>query len=165
LFNIDTAKTAKVEQNFKYGDSMAEKKQVTANLKMKIPAGKASAAPPVGSTLGQYGVNMMDFITPFNEQTKELGNVTVTAHIAIFSDRSMEFRVVTQATDDQIRAKLGIQKGSGKPNSEKISKKLTRSDLKEIAEEKSKDMNTDDVEAVMKMVAGTARSMGVEIQD
>ena len=77
----------------------------------------------------------------------------------------MEFRVVTQATDDQIRAKLGIQKGSGKPNSEKISKKLTRSDLKEIAEEKSKDMNTDDVEAVMKMVAGTARSMGVEIQD
>jgi large subunit ribosomal protein L11 len=140
---------------------MAEKK-VTANLKMKIPAGKASAGPPVGSTLGQYGVNMMDFVTPFNDQTKEMRG-TVTAHIAIYEDRSMSFRVVAQPTDDLIRQELGIQKGSGKPNSEKLDKKLSDAQLTKIAEEKIKDMNTDDVEAVKKMVAGTARSMGVEI--
>lgn len=138
-------------------------KQVKANLKMKIPAGKASAAPPVGSTLGQYGVNMMDFIQPFNDATKEMRG-TVTAHIIIYDDRSMDFRVVSQPTDDLIRQKLGIQKGSGKPNSEKITKKLSGADLAAVAEEKAKDMNTDDVEAVKKMVAGTARSMGVEVE-
>lgn len=142
---------------------MADTKQVKANLKMRIPAGKASAAPPVGSTLGQYGVNMMDFITPFNEQTKEMKGI-LTAHITIYDDRSMDFRVVSEAVDEQIRAKLGIQKGSGKPNTEKIAKKLSDADLTAIAENKAKDMNTDDVEAVKKMVAGTARSMGVEIE-
>src|SRR3990167_6715064 len=137
-------------------------KQVTANLKMKIRAGKASPAPPVGSILGQYGVNMMDFINPFNEQTKELKG-TVTAHITIYDDRTMDFRVVSQPTDDLIRARLGIEKGSGVPNREKIEKKLSNAQLTEIAEEKAKDMNTDDIEAVKKIVAGTARSMGVEI--
>jgi large subunit ribosomal protein L11 len=141
---------------------MAEKK-ITANLKMKIPAGKASAGPPVGSTLGQYGVNMMDFVNPFNEQTREMKG-TVTAHITIFEDRTMAFRVVSEPTDDLIRQKLGIQKGSGKPNSEKLDKKLSDADLTAIAEVKAKDMNTDDIPAVKKMVAGTARSMGVEIQ-
>lgn len=141
---------------------MADKK-ITANLKMRIPAGKASAAPPVGSTLGQYGVNMMDFITPFNEATKELRGV-LTAHITIYDDRSMDFRYVTAATDEQIREKLGVKKGSGRPNTEKLDKKLSDKDLTEIAENKARDMNTDDVEAVKKMVAGTARSMGVEVE-
>ena len=139
-------------------------KVVKANLKMKIKAGQASAAPPVGSTLGQYGVNMMDFINPFNEATKDQMGKTVTAHITIFDDRSMAFRVVGEATDDRIRAALGIQKGSGRPNSEKVSKKLSQAQLQQIAEDKAKDMNTDDVEAVKKMVAGTARSMGVEVE-
>lgn len=130
---------------------------------MRIPAGKASAAPPVGSTLGQYGVNMMDFITPFNETTKDLRG-TLTAHITIYDDRSMDFRYVTSATDEQIREKLGIQKGSGRPNTEKVDKKLSDKALTEIAENKARDMNTDDIEAVKKMVAGTARSMGVEIE-
>lgn len=138
-------------------------KKVTANLKMKIPAGKASAGPPVGSTLGQYGVNMMDFVNPFNEQTREMKG-TVTAHITIFEDRTMDFRVVAQPTDDLIREKLGIQKGSGKPNSEKLDKKLTDAQLTEIAEIKANDMNTDRIDSVKKMVAGTARSMGVEIE-
>lgn len=142
---------------------MAEKK-IKANLKMKIRAGQASAAPPVGSTLGQHGVNMMDFINPFNDATKEMQGQLVTAHITVFEDRTMAFRVVGAPTDDLIRAKLGIQKGSGKPNSEKISKKLSQSVLAEIAEGKAKDMNTDDIEAVKKMVAGTARSMGVEVE-
>src|SRR5437588_484809 len=105
-------------------------KVVKANLKMKIPAGKASAAPPVGSTLGQYGVNMMDFIQPFNDATKEMRGV-VTAHITIFDDRSLAFRVVSEPTDDLIRAKLGIQKGSGKPNSEKLPEKLSQQALQE----------------------------------
>jgi large subunit ribosomal protein L11 len=139
-------------------------KAVKANLKMKIKAGQASAAPPVGSTLGQYGVNMMDFINPFNDATRDMMGKTVTAHITIYDDRSMDFRVVAEPTDDRIRAALGIQKGSGRPNSEKVSKKLTQAQLRQIAEEKAADMNADDVEAIMKMVAGTARSMGVEVE-
>lgn len=139
-------------------------KEIKANLKMKIRGGQASAAPPVGSTLGQYGVNMMDFIQPFNDATKEMQGKEVTAHITIYDDRSMDFRVVGWPTDERIKAELGIQKGSGRPNSEKIAKKLTDAQLTKIAEEKAADMNADDVEAIKKMVAGTARSMGVEIE-
>lgn len=137
-------------------------KKVTANLKMKIPAGKATPAPPVGSILGQYGVNTQDFINPFNEQTKDMKG-DITAHVTIYDDRSMSFRLVGQPTDDLIREKLGIEKGSGVPNREKVEKKLSDVQLTEIAEVKARDMNTDDIEAVKKMVAGTARSMGVEI--
>ncbi len=139
-------------------------KAVKANLKMKIPAGRASAAPPVGSTLGQHGVNMMDFINPFNDATKDMQGQTVTVHITIFEDRTMSWRVVSLPTDDRIRAALGIKKGSGKPNSEKIAQKLNQEQLQKIAEEKAIDMNADDVEAIKKMVAGTARSMGVEVE-
>lgn len=139
-------------------------KKVVANLKLKIKAGQASAGPPVGSTLGQYGVNMMDFINPFNDQTRELNGQDLTVHIAIYEDKTMSFRYVGQPTDDLIRNKLSIEKGSGKPNSEKISKKLTNQDLEDIANQKMVDMNSDDLEAVKKMVAGTARSMGVEIE-
>lgn len=139
-------------------------KAVKANLKMKIRAGQASAAPPVGSTLGQYGVNMMDFIQPFNDATKDMQGAEVTAHITIYDDRTMDFRVVGMPTDDRIRKELGIQKGSGRPNTEKVPKKLTDAQLTKIAEEKAADMNADDVEAIKKMVAGTARSMGVEIE-
>jgi len=138
-------------------------KEVKANLKMKIKGGQASAAPPVGSTLGQYGVNMMDFIQPFNESTKDMMGQMLTAHITIYDDRSMSFRVVSLPTDDQIRSELGINKGSSRPNSEKIPKKLSQIQLTKIAQNKARDMNTDDVEAIKKMVAGTARSMGVEV--
>lgn len=139
-------------------------KQVRANLKMKIRGGQASAAPPVGSTLGQYGVNMMDFINPFNEQTKDMMGQTVTVHLTVYDDRTMNWRVVSTPTDDLIRATLKIDKGSGRPNAEKISKKLSDAQLTQIAETKARDMNTDDIPAVKKMVAGTARSMGVEIE-
>ena len=139
-------------------------KAVKANLKMKIRAGQASAAPPVGSSLGQHGVNMMDFINPFNDQTKEMQGQMVTVHITIFDDRTMSWRIVGEPTDDKIRKALGIDKGSGRPNSEKVSKKLTDAMLTKIAEEKAADMNTDDVPAVKKMVVGTARSMGVEVE-
>ena len=139
-------------------------KTVKARLKLKIPAGRATAAPPVGSTLGQYGVNMMDFINPFNEATREMQGETVSVHITIYEDRSMDFHVVSMPTDDRIRAELGINKGSGRPNSEKIPKKLSQAQLTKIAEAKAHDMNTEDTEAVKKMVAGTARSMGVELE-
>jgi large subunit ribosomal protein L11 len=106
---------------------------------------------------------MMDFINPFNEATKDMQGAIVTAHITVYDDRTMNFRVVGAPTDDLIRGALGIQKGSGKPNSEKVAKKLTDEQLTKIAESKAHDMNTDDIPAVKKMVAGTARSMGVEI--
>jgi len=139
-------------------------KPVKANLKMKIKGGQASAAPPVGSSLGQHGVNMMDFINPFNESTKDRMGQNLTVHITIYEDRSMDWRIVGTPTDDLIRAKLSIDKGSGRPNTEKVSKKLNDTQLTEIAEAKAADMNTDDIPAVKKMVAGTARSMGVEIE-
>lgn len=139
-------------------------KAVKANLKMKLKGGQASAAPPVGSSLGQHGVNMMDFIGPFNDQTKDQMGQDVTVHITVFEDRTMSWRVVGTPTDIRIMKTLGINKGSGKPNTEKISKKLTDAQLTQIAEEKAADMNADDIDAIKKMVAGTARSMGVEIE-
>ena len=138
---------------------------ITATLKMKLRGGQASAAPPVGSTLGQYGVNMMDFITPFNDQTKDIMGQDITVHIFIHEDKSMTWRVVGTPTDDLIRKALGVQKGSGRPNAEKLDKKLTQAQLTEIAEAKASDMNTDRIESVKRMVAGTARSMGVEIEE
>ena len=145
---------------------MAKKKTVkeVGVIKMKLPGGGASAAPPVGSTLGQYGVNMMDFIGPFNDQTKDMKGQTVTAHITIFDDKSMKWRVVGEPTDDLIRKAAGIKKGSGRPHDEKVAK-LTKTQIQEIAETKIGDMNAaGDLQAAMKQVAGTARSMGVETE-
>lgn len=139
-------------------------KPVKANLKMKIKGGQASAAPPVGSTLGQHGVNMMDFIGPFNDATKDRMGQDLTVHITIYEDRTMDWRFVGTPTDDLIRKTLGVPKGSGRPNTEKLGKKLSDAQLTEIAETKAGDMNTDDIAAVKKMVAGTARSMGVEVE-
>jgi len=132
---------------------------------MKIRGGQASAAPPVGSTLGQYGVNMMDFINPFNEQTKDRMGQMMTVHITVYDDRTMNWRVIGTPADELILAALQLDKGSGRPNSEKLEKKLSKSQLTQIAETKAADMNTDDIEAVKKMIAGTARSMGIEITD
>ncbi len=143
---------------------MATKKPVRANLKMKIKGGQASAGPPVGSTLGQYGVNMMDFVNPFNEATKDRMGQTVTVHITVYADRTMAWRVVGTPTDELILATLKVDKGSGEPNKTKVTKKLSDAQVTEIAQTKATDMNTDDIDAVKKMVAGTARSMGVEVE-
>lgn len=139
-------------------------KPVKANLKMKLRGGQASAGPPVGSTLGQYGVSMMDFVNPFNEETKDRQGQVLTVHITIYEDRSMSWRVVGTPTDELILSALKVDKGSGEPNKEKLDKKLSDSKLTEIAQTKAADMNTDDILAVKKTVAGTARSMGVEIE-
>ena len=138
-------------------------KQVTANLKLRIPAGKASAGPPVGSTLGQYGLNMMDFINPFNEQTKDMMGADVIVHMRIYDDRSFDFTVIGEPADDLIRKAAGIQKGSAESHKDKVGK-ITDAQLTEIAEKKMSVLNANDIEGAKKVIAGTARSMGVEIE-
>lgn len=138
-------------------------KKITANLKLRIPAGRASAGPPVGSTLGQYGLNMMDFINPFNDQTKDLQGVDVIVHLQIFDDRTFTFNVIGEPADDLIRKAAGIKKGSGESHKTKVGK-ITDQQLTEIAEKKMAYLNANDIEAAKKVIAGTARSMGVEIE-
>lgn len=142
---------------------MAKGKKIIANIKMKVPAGKATPAPPVGSTLGQYGLNMMDFINPFNEQTKEMkGEVAVS--VAVYEDKSFTFKVKGEPVDDLIRKALKLDKGSGEPNKNKVGK-LSKAQVEEIAKTKLPDLNTDKLESAKKIVAGTARSMGVEVEN
>ena len=142
---------------------MAEKK-VTGNLKLRIPGGKATAGPPVGSTLGQWGLNMMDFINPFNEATKEFMGKDVIVHIRVFEDRTFDWKCLGRPVDDLIREEIGIAKGSGKPNAEKVGK-ITRAQLEKIAEIKKDQLNAIDLDGAVKVIAGTARSMGVEVVD
>ena len=142
---------------------MAEKK-VIGNLKLRIPGGKATAGPPVGSTLGQWGLNMMDFINPFNEATKDLMGKNVIVHIRVFEDRTFDWKCLGQPVDDLIREAIKIQKGSGKPNTDKVGT-ITQEQLREIAEKKMEQLNAIDIEGAMKTVAGTARSMGVTVAD
>lgn len=137
-------------------------KKVIGNLKLRIPAGRATAGPPVGSTLGQWGLNMMDFINPFNDATKDLMGKDVIVHMQVFEDRTFAWKSLGQPVDDMIREKAGIKKGSGKPNSEKVGK-LTSAQIQEIAEAKMEQLNAIDINGAIKTVAGSARSMGVEI--
>ena len=139
-------------------------KKIIGNLKLRIPGGRATAGPPVGSTLGQWGLNMMDFINPFNEATKEFNGKNVIVHIQVFEDRTFDWKCLGQPVDDLIRERIKIQKGSGKPNTEKVGK-ITKAQLKEIAEIKKDLLNAIDEEGAMKVIAGTARSMGVEVID
>ena len=139
-------------------------KQVTGNLKLRIPGGKATAGPPVGSTLGQWGLNMMDFINPFNETTKDYNGKDVIVHIRVYEDRTFDWTCLGRPVDDLIRDAIGLSKGSGKPNTEKVGK-ITRAQLERIAEEKKDQLNAIDLEGAVKIVAGTARSMGVEVVD
>ncbi|MBF1028030.1 MAG: 50S ribosomal protein L11 [Candidatus Saccharibacteria bacterium] len=137
-------------------------KKVIGNLKLRIPAGRATAGPPVGSTLGQWGLNMMDFINPFNDATKDLMGKDVIVHMQVFEDRTFAWKSLGQPVDDMIRERAGIKKGSGKPNSEKVGK-LTSAQVQEIAEAKMEQLNAIDIDGAIKTVAGSARSMGVEI--
>ena len=140
------------------------KQKVLGNLKLRIPAGRATAGPPVGSTLGQWGLNMMDFINPFNEATKKDMGKDVIVHIQVYEDRTFTWKSLGQPVDDMIREKVGIKKGSGKPHAEKVGK-ITRAQLEEIAEIKKDQLNAIDLDGAVKVIAGTARSMGVEVVD
>lgn len=138
-------------------------KKVIGNLKLRIPGGKATAGPPVGSTLGQWGLNMMDFINPFNEATKEFNGKNVIVHIKVYEDRTFDWKCLGQPVEELIREKAGIQKGSGKPHLEKVGK-ISKKSLEEIAEIKKDQLNAFTPEARFKVVAGTARSMGVTVE-
>jgi large subunit ribosomal protein L11 len=137
-------------------------KKVTAVVKLQINAGKATPAPPVGSTLGPYGINMMEFIKSYNEKTASMVGSVVPVEITIFEDRSFTFITKTPPAPDLIRKELGVAKGSGRPNSEKIGS-LTKEQVRKIAEVKLPDLNANDIDAAMKIIAGTARSMGVDV--
>lgn len=141
-----------------------KKATVIGNLKLRIPAGRATAGPPVGSTLGQWGLNMMDFINPFNEATKDMMGKDVIVHLQVFDDRTFKWKSLGQPVDDMIREAVGIKKGSGKPHVEKVGK-ITKEQLLAIAEVKKEHLNAVDNEGAMKIIAGTARSMGVEVAE
>lgn len=138
-------------------------KKVIGNLKLRIPAGRATAGPPVGSTLGQWGLNMMDFINPFNDGTKADMGKDVIVHLQVFEDRTFTWKSLGQPVDDMIREAVGIKKGSATPHSEKVGK-ITRAQLEVIAEAKKDFLNGNDMDARVKIIAGTARSMGVEVE-
>jgi large subunit ribosomal protein L11 len=137
-------------------------KKVKAVVKVQIQAGKATAAPPVGTALGPHGINMGQFIKEYNERTASLAGTVVPAVVTIFEDRSYTFVTKSPPAADLIRREAGIEKGSGKPNKEKVGK-ISRAQVKKIAETKLADLNATSVEGAMKMVEGTARSMGVEV--
>lgn len=138
-------------------------KKIIGNLKLRVPGGRASAGPPVGSTLGQWGLNMMDFINPFNEATKEYQGKDVIVHIQVYEDRSFTWNCIGRPVDDMIREAAGIKKGSGKPHSDKVGK-ITRAQAEEIAKAKLDTLNSNDLDAAVKVVAGSARSMGVTVE-
>lgn len=143
---------------------MAAAKPVKANVKFRLQGGKATPAPPVGSILGAQGVNMMEFVNAFNEQTRELGDQTLNVRVRIFEDRTFTFTYTGETMVSRIRKAAGLEKGSGTPNKTKVGQ-LTRAQVRELAETKLKDMNAFDLEAAEKTVAGTARSMGIEVVD
>lgn len=139
-------------------------KKVLSMIKLNIPAGKANPAPPIGPALGQAGINMMEFIKKFNEMTMDQMGSTLPVAITVYEDRSYSFVVKQPIASDLIRKAAGIEKGSGNPLKEKVGK-LTKGQLRDVAQKKMADLNTDDVEQAMRVLAGTARSMGVEIVD
>ena len=140
------------------------RKRVTAILKLQIPAGEASPAPPVGPALGQYGINIMEFVRSYNEATKTQLGTIVPAEVTIYADRSFTFVTKTPPAAVLLRQAARIEKGSPEPNREKVAT-LSRDQLRQIAKTKLPDLNTTDVEGAMKIVAGTARSMGIVIAD
>ena len=138
-------------------------KKITRKLKLVIPAGKANPAPPIGPALGQAGINIGDFVKRFNDATKAMGNDLVPVVVSVYEDRTFNFILKTPPASSLILKAAGIEKGSGKNVVSKAGK-ITKAQVKEIAEKKLKDLNANDVDAAMKIIEGTARSMGVEVK-
>lgn len=141
---------------------MAQK--VVGLIKLQIPAGKATPAPPVGPALGQHGVNIMAFTKEFNERTKNDAGLIIPVVITVYEDRSFTFITKTPPAAVLIKKACGIDKASGAPNKDKVAK-ISKADVQKIAETKMKDLNAATVETAMSMIAGTARSMGIEVED
>lgn len=139
-------------------------KKIKAKIKLQIPAGKATPAPPVGPALAPHGLNIGDFCQKFNEQTKDKEGSTIPVEIIIFEDKSYEFKLKTPPASELLKKAAGIEKGSGVPNKTKVGK-ITKDQLREIAKKKLEDLNTTDIEKAMKIIEGTARGMGIEVTD
>lgn len=139
-------------------------KKVVGVVKLALSAGKATPAPPVGPALGGYGINMMEFIKGYNAKTADMAGSIVPVVITIYDDRSFVFETKTPPASDLLKKAAGVPSGSGKPNTVKVGS-ITKAQLKEIAEKKLPDLNTNDVDAAMSIIEGTARSMGVTITD
>lgn len=139
-------------------------KEIKAVVKVQIQAGKANPAPPVGPALAPHGLNIADFCQKFNEATKDKIGYVIPAEVTIYKDRSYTFKLKGPLAAELIRKAAGVEKGSGEPN-KKIVGKITRAQLKEIAEKKMEDLNTTDIEKAMKIVSGTARNMGIEVKN
>lgn len=139
-------------------------KKITGYVKLQIPAGKATPAPPVGPALGQHGVNIMGFCKEFNEKTAKQAGFIIPVVITVYADRTFSFIMKTPPAPVLIKKAINLESGSGEPNKKKVGK-ITKAQLKEIAETKMPDLNAASVEAAMRMIAGTARSMGVEVVD
>jgi len=138
-------------------------KKVKIQIKLNLPAGEATPAPPVGPALGQHGIPIMEFIKEYNARTADKKGNIIPAVITVYEDRSFDFITKLPPVSDMIKKKIGLPKGSGVPNKEKVGK-LTKLQIEEIAKEKMKDLNADTIEAAMNIVRGTARSMGVETE-
>ena len=139
-------------------------KKIEGYIKLQIPAGKATPAPPVGPALGQHGVNIVDFTKQFNARTADQGDVLIPVVITVYADRSFTFITKTPPAAVLIKKALGLQSGSGVPNRTKVGT-ITQAQLREIAEKKMPDLNAGSIEAAMRIIAGTARSMGVIVAD
>lgn len=139
-------------------------KKLIALVKLQLPAGKATPAPPVGPALGQHGINIMAFVKEYNEKTAGQAGSIIPAEISIYSDRSFTMRLTTPPAADLLRKAAGIDKGSGIPN-RSIVGSISRNQLREIANQKMQDLNAVDIEGAERIIAGTARSMGIKIQD
>ena len=139
-------------------------KKVIAQIKLQLPAGKATPAPPVGPALGQHGVNIMEFVKQFNAKTSDQVGLIIPAVITVFADRSFTFILKTPPASVLLKKAAGLESASGEPNKKKVAT-LNRSKVREIAELKKVDLNSYDVDAAMRMVEGTARSMGIDIVD
>ncbi|PIY59675.1 50S ribosomal protein L11 [Candidatus Wolfebacteria bacterium CG_4_10_14_0_8_um_filter_37_11] len=137
-------------------------KEIKTTLKLQIPAGAANPAPPIGPALGQHGINIAQFCQQFNEATKEMVGSIIPAEITIFVDRTFEFKLKTSPASDLLRKAAGIEKGAGNPLKNKVGK-VTKAQIREIAEKKMVDLNANDVEAAMKIIEGSARSIGIEV--
>src|SRR5579871_2432353 len=138
------------------------KKRLKAIVKVQLPAGKATPAPPVGTALGPHGVNIMDFVRQYNAATESQAGNIIPVEITIFEDRSFTFITKTPPAPELIKKAAGAAKGSGRPSTEKVGR-LTQEQLRQIAETKMPDLNANDIDAAMKIIAGTARSMGIDV--
>lgn len=139
-------------------------KKITKMVKLQVPAGKATPAPPVGPALGQAGVNIMSFVKDFNDRTAKQAGLIIPVEITVYEDRSFTFICKTPPAAVLLKKAAGLEKASGEPNKNKVGK-VTRAQVKEIAETKMPDLNANKVEAAMRLVEGTARSMGIEVTD